>query len=738
MPEERPPRKLAVILHADVVGSTTLVQRDEALAHERIRDAFRRLSESVGAYGGIVHETRGDALVAEFSRASDAVCAALRFQSSNATLNAQIRDEIVPAVRVGIALGEEVIADDTVTGTGVVLAQRVEQLSPPGGVCVTAAIYEALPQRLPFAEESLGEQRLKGIDKPARVYRVYLEPGASVPEPEPGKRVQSAPKMRPVLVAAAAIALLVVGGVSLWLEPWAPREEAASVERTAFPLPDKPSIAVLPFENMSDDPGQEYFADGITEDLTTDLSKISGLFVIARNSAFAYKGKAAKPERVARELGVRYVLEGSVRRSDQEVRVNAQLIDATTGGHVWAERYDGSVADIFSVQDEFIHKIVKALAVNLTQSEQQELGLGQTSNVEARERFQEGWEHYLRYSPENNATAVGLFAAALELDPDYGRAHAAAGLAYLRGCQLRWNEPLNMSVGLANSWAISYVDEAKKRPSSLANVAASMVALYNARHEEAVTEATRAIAKDPNDPEAYIAMAWAMITTGEAQTGLELVGRAMRLNPNYPNYYELARGMAYFAMDDLEKAARVLARALERDPGATGLAPALAASYARLGRRQDARAAAELWKPGATQAALENDVLSYHFPYKWSADGNVGDRFSDALRVAVLPLETTVSTLLETLEQGSAGERRRAVRLLSAFGPAAEPAVPGLIEALQDEDKWVQRNVVRALGKVGPAAEAAVPALTALKDDSSLAGLVHTALEEIGRSQQSL
>ncbi len=295
-----------------------------------------------------------------------------------------------------------------------------------------------------------------------------------------------------------------------------------------------------------------------------------------------------------------------------------------------------------------------------------------------------------------------------------------------------------MGVGLANAWAMNYVDEAKKRPSSLANVAASMVALYNARHEEAMTEATRAIAKDPNDPEAYIAMAWAMITTGEAQTGLELVGRAMRLNPNYPNYYEFARGMAYFALDDLENAARVLARALQHDPGATGLAPALAATYARLGRRQDARAALLLWKPAATQAALERNVVSYHFPYTWSSGSNVGTRFSDALSVAALPLETTVSTLLETLRQGSLGERRNAARLLGTIGPAAGAAVPGLIEALQDEDKWVQRNVVRALGKVGPAAEAAVPALTALKDDSSLAGLVHTALEEIGRSQQSL
>jgi TolB-like protein/thioredoxin-like negative regulator of GroEL len=533
----------------------------------------------------------------------------------------------------------------------------------------------------------------------------------------------------PVAVAAAVLAIAVIG-IMVW-QPWAPDVEPASVERMAFPLPDKPSIAVLPFVNMSGDPEQEYFADGMTEDLITDLSRISGLFVIARNSTFVYKGRPVSVSQVAEDLGVRYVLEGSVRRVGDEMRVNAQLIDATTGGHVWADRYDGSVADIFSLQDKFIRKIVKALAVNLSEEEQEEIALGQTSNIEAREVFQTGWDSYLRYSADDNAEAISLFEAALGLDPEYGRAYAAMGMAYLRGCQLRWNKPLNMSVATANGHAQIYLKEAQSRPSSLANVAASRINLYNNRYDEALTQATRAIAQDPNDPEAYIAMAWAMITTGKPGPGLELVERAMRLNPTYPNYYALALGMAYFAMEDLEKAADVFGKALERDRGAIELAPALAATYAHLGQREEARAALLLWKPEASQGELQNFPHTYHLPYEWSEDREILDRLIDGMHLAALPLETTVLSLADTLIHGDLQERRLAVRALGRFGPAAADAVPALIEALGDEKTWMRNDAAIALGKIGPAAEAAIPALTAIQDDDILGFDAKKALKEI-------
>jgi TolB-like protein/class 3 adenylate cyclase len=314
--EERQPRKLAVILHADVVGSTMRVQQNESLAHARIQDAFRRLSSTIEGHNGVARELRGDALVAEFARASDAVAAGLTFQIENSESNARLEDELQPRLRIGISLGEVVIADDTITGTGVVLAQRVEQLAESGGVCITGAIHEAVPRHLPIEYSDLGKREVKGFEELVQVYSASVKAGKQVPVPEPAVSVgtQSRKPKRSWTAVAIALLVLVVGGLAWW-QPWVPREEPASIERMAFSLPDKPSIAVLPFTNMSGDAEQEYFVDGMTEDLITDLSKLSGLFVIARNSTFTYKGKSVKVRQIAEELGVRYVLEGTNNRS---------------------------------------------------------------------------------------------------------------------------------------------------------------------------------------------------------------------------------------------------------------------------------------------------------------------------------------------------------------------------------------------------------------------------------------
>ena len=455
----------------------------------------------------------------------DALRCAVTVQLAMSGREAAEPEETRIAYRIGINLGDIIIEDDDIYGDGVNVAARLEALAEPGGVCVSRTVVDHVKGKVASDFEDQGEQEVKNIPRAdprlsgadgvrgCRRIGVRGERQGLVVAP----RWWGRPRSSPLRSSASCCGNL---GHQTWSAP--------SVERMAFPLPDKPSIAVLPFDNMSSDPEQEHFADGLTEDLITDLSRISGLFVIARNSTFVYKGRSVPVSQVAEDLGVRYVLEGSVRRAGDEVRVNAQLIDATTGGHVWADRYDGSVAVIFSVQDAFIRKIVKALAVNLSEEEQEEIALGQTSSIEAREVFQKGWDSYLRYSADDNAEAVSFFEAALGLDPEYGRAYAAMGMAYLRGCQLRWNKPLKMSVDRANAKASENLYETENRPSSLANVAASQINLYNNRYEEAFTEATRAIAQDPNDPEAYIAMAWAMITTGRPGPGLELVERAMR------------------------------------------------------------------------------------------------------------------------------------------------------------------------------------------------------------------
>lgn len=417
MPENRRPGKLAVILHADIAGSTTLVQQDEHIAHERIQDTFRRFSDFIAQYQGQVCELRGDALLAEFERASDAVSATLAFQASQAEYISQLNDNILPRVRVGIAMGEVVIADNTVTGEGVVLAQRIEQLTEPGGLCITGAINEALPTRLPFDQKSLGEQKVKGFSEPVRVYRVALKPGEMVPPPEGAKKSKATNRLG-ISVAVAAIALVIVGGLAFWFQPWVPEEEPASVERMAFPIPEKPSIAVLPFDNLSGDPDQEFLADGLSEEIITVLSKIPNLFVIARNSTFTYKGKAVSVKQVAEELGVRYVLEGSVQRSGDRIRINAQLIDALKGHHLWAERYDREFKDIFALQDDITQNIMVALQVKLTEGEEMRYLQKRAGSPEAFEYFQKSRVYFQRFNKEDNAISRQLMTKAIELSPD--------------------------------------------------------------------------------------------------------------------------------------------------------------------------------------------------------------------------------------------------------------------------------------------------------------------------------
>ena len=302
MKEERLPSKFTFILHADIAGSTALVQQDEELAHKRTQDTFRRFDETITKYRGYVRELRGDALLAEFERASDAVTAALAFQAAQSNYLAQLDDDILPGVRVGIAMGEVIIADDTLTGAGVVLAQRMEQLAEPGGICITGAMHEALPPRLPFDQNDLGEQQVKGFDDPVRVYTVGLKEGANLPEPTVVSESRKS-KVAQFALIAAVVVLICGSALLAWVQPWKPDFEPASVEKMALPLPDKPSIAVLPFDNYSDEEKLDFFADGLTENITSALSKAPGLFVIARNSAATYKGQTGQCEAGGGRLG---------------------------------------------------------------------------------------------------------------------------------------------------------------------------------------------------------------------------------------------------------------------------------------------------------------------------------------------------------------------------------------------------------------------------------------------------
>jgi TolB-like protein/cytochrome c-type biogenesis protein CcmH/NrfG len=360
--------------------------------------------------------------------------------------------------------------------------------------------------------------------------------------------------------------------------------KAGLPETPPLPLPDKPSIAVLPFDNISDDPKQEYFSDGITEDLITDLSKISGLFVISRNSTFTYKGKPVKVQQVARELGVRYVLEGSVRKVADQVRINAQLIDATTGGHLWADRYDGKLVDIFALQDKVTAKIVAALAIKLTAGEQELIAQKGTKNVNAYDAYLQGWEVMQRGARKDLPETVRLLKIAVELDPDFSRAHAALARAYTsaidRGVdrELGWTD--------ARSLRDKHLKMAKKDPSPYTYRAVAQARVYQRKYEEALAAAERAVALSPNDADSHYSMARVLIYIGRPAEGLEFLHKAMRQNPHYPAYYLWFVGLAQFSLDQYEKAVDTYERLLKRDPKASVWI--LAAAQAQLDRQQEA------------------------------------------------------------------------------------------------------------------------------------------------------
>lgn len=538
--------------------------------------------------------------------------------------------------------------------------------------------------------------------------------------------------LHPVLMAAGITLFTVVGGL-VWWQPWAPNSELASPEMMVLPLPDKPSLAVLPFANLSSDPNQEVFVDGLTEDLITDLSKISGLFVIARNSTSVYKDTPVEIRTVAETLGVRYVLEGSVRRDGDQLRVNAQLIDATTGGHLWADRYDREVTNIFSVQDEFVLKIVEALAVELSESEKSEINLGKTDNAEAREAFQRGRELYSKFNAHDNARAEGHLLKAIELDPEFGRAHAALALVYYRGYRFNWQQEMGESWNSLRKLTADRLKIAKQHPTGLVHVVAALEYVNRGIADLALMEAEQAIAMQPNDPEAHIALAFAMIISGRPWEGLSSVKTAKRLNPRFPSSYVFAQGIAHFAIGNLEEAAITLEEGHERDPKAVELLPVLASIYAQLERRQDARDTVLKWRPGLSQLELQFLPDEHQFPIRWSLEhGRIRERLIDGLRVAVLPQSTTVSSLLGELEVATPFDRAATIRTLGWFGPSAAVAVPDLIRALSGEQQQTRVEAANTLGKIGPEARAAIPVLVAISDDDIIVSFhAKEALREI-------
>jgi adenylate cyclase len=583
MEKDQLSRKLAVILHADIVGSTVLVQRDERRAHERITNAFQRFSQTIREYGGLVHEIRGDALLAEFTRASDAACATLAFQQENTVYNKTLDDDIVPEIRVGVALGEVVIADKTVTGAGVVLAQRIEQLCEPSGVNITEAIREALPDRLPIDSENLGKHDLKGFEKTVRVYSVRLQADTEVPPPEPQQIVK---QNRKPLVALAIAILVSITVALVWLKPWQPDTALASIERMAFPLPEKPSIVVLPFSNLSDDPEQEVFVDGLTGDIISDLTRYRSFFIIARQSSFAYKNKAVTAQQVAEELGVQYLVEGSIERTSNQFRISAQLIDALTGRLVWADRYEVPLDSAIAARDEVVNAIVSSFPGKIERAESAKAARRGIDTLSAHELVYRGWYHWRKFTQADNTESGRLFAKAAELD--HGFAGAFHGLTWFHAHEFehRWGEDPEASLDLALTNARKALSIAPDDYNS--HWAVGVVHLYRKEFDQAVAAHARALELNPNNASLLVGNSELLIYVGKASAAIEDVKRAMRLNPFHPKWYEAFLAAAYFDDRQYENAVKTGESLIGM--GMPNTNNRLAASYAYLGDMDKAKA----------------------------------------------------------------------------------------------------------------------------------------------------
>ncbi len=632
MAAEQVPRRLAAIMAADVVGYSRVMEADE----EGTLASLKKLRQEgfdpkVAEHHGRIVKTTGDGALVEFASAVDALRCAVALQRSFGGPSDEEPGE--PGshplrLRIGINIGDVIIDGDDIYGNGVNVAARLEALAEPGGICISGRVLDQVEKNVDVGFAFLGPQTVKNIDRPVNAYRVLLDAQDAGKLLGAPTRMRAGSRLGRLWLAAASLALIGVAGALFWGYQARPTIEPASVERMAHPLPDKPSIAVLPFANLSADTSQDYFADGMTEDLITDLSKISGLFVIARNSTFIYKGRSVEIRQVAEDLGVRYVLEGSVRRADDRVRINAQLIDAMTGGHLWAERYDGTLGDVFALQDDVTQKIVAALAVSLTGKEEARQRARYTNSAEAYDAFLKGWELYQHYSADAFVAAIPHFERAVELDPDYGHAHAALASLYWKS--FRQGEPWAMKVNPdPNNWVSVTVTRDKveqhlklamRNPSPLAHQVASALHWQYRQFEEAVSEAERAVALNPNDPDGHVAVAWAEVFYGRPEKALEAIDRARRLDPLRPDRDALVFGMAHISLGNYAEAADALASLHERSPEYRDVNVPLAVASAYLGDLNGAKAAVERYVQASISFQTNIADIMGWWPFRREAD----------------------------------------------------------------------------------------------------------------------
>jgi adenylate cyclase len=623
-------RKLTAILSADVKGYSRLMGENEVATIRTLEQYREVIRDFIEKRQGRVVDSPGDNLLAEFASVVDAVESAVEIQKELKARNSVLPENRRMEFRIGINLGDVVEEKDRIYGDGVNIAARIEGLAEGGGICVSGSAFEQVKSKLKVGYEYLGEQSVKNIAEKLRVYRVIMEPEAEGSVIYRHRRDDPRHKRSTTIIATL---ILVAGLVAIGIWNFyfrAPKIEPASKDKMAFPLPDKPSIAVLPFVNMSDDKSQEYLADGITENIISALSQVPNLLVIARNSTFTYKGKPVKVQQVAEDLGVRYVLEGSVQKSGDTLRITAQLIDAITGQHVWSERYNRELKNIFVLQDDITMKLITALQVKLTVGEGARLLSKGTKNLEAYLKYLQASAVFNIQTKEGYAQARRLWEEVIALDPQYAAAYGGLGAFHameaVQGFSKSPGESLKLALELTKK-AIA-IDESDAVSHSRLGW---LYVLVGRQYDKAIAECERAIDLAPNSAECHIWMAFVLTMAGRSEEAVRYAEQALRLNPYPPSWWIRQLGQSYFFAGRYEEAIAAHKKSLNISPNDLLTHIALTTACSSAGRHEEARAqAAEILRinPKFSVEGRANFV-----PCKNQADL---DRFLDGLRKAGL------------------------------------------------------------------------------------------------------
>lgn len=581
-------RKLAAILSTDVVGYSRLMEDNEEATIQSINAHRKSISTLVEQHRGRVVDTTGDNIMAEFSSVVDAVQCAVEIQKELSGRNAALADNRRMLFRIGVNLGDVVEEDDKIYGDGVNIAARLEALAEAGGICISRTAYGQVKKKLNLGYEYLGEHSVKNISEPVHVYKVLMDADAA------GKVIGEKRKEKRRMTLAVVIALLVgLGGLAGWylyIEQ-TKRITPASVDKMALPLPDKPSIAVLPFDNLSGDPDQEYFGDGLSEAIITALSYTPKLFVIARNSSFVYKGKPVKIQQVAEDLGVQYVLEGSFQKSGDRLRITAQLIDAITGRHLWADRYDRELKDIFALQDEIIQKILTSIQVKLTMGEQARVWGKSTNNLKVYLKYLQAREIGRQHTLASIVKARGMLEEIIEIDPEFSIGYYSLGSGYLNEVWFGWSKSREKDMEMAVEFAQKALDLDESSPH--AHSLMGSISLGKRQYDKAITWGKQAVTLSPNNADIMALFAITLHNADKLEEAILYFKKAIRLNPFPPAFYLNSLGWAYRKAGQYEDAIKALKRALTINPKFISARLSLISIYIRLGRDSEAKAAVE-------------------------------------------------------------------------------------------------------------------------------------------------